>query len=41
MMSHLVDERLGDATESISPPTLPILAVDEVEALLDRAERVS
>lgn len=41
MMSRLVDERLGDATESISPPTLPVLAVDEVEALLDRAERVS
>ncbi|MCS0499030.1 phosphotransferase [Protaetiibacter mangrovi] len=41
MLSRLVDERLGDATESISPPTLPILAVDEVEALLDRAERVS
>lgn len=41
MMSRLVDERVGDAGESISPPTLPILAVDEVEALLDRAERVS
>lgn len=41
MLSRLVDERLIDARESISPPTLPILAVDEVEALLDRAERVS
>ena len=41
MMSRLVDDVMGDATESISPPTLPILAVDEVEALLDRAERVS
>jgi len=41
MMSRLVDERLSDTAESISPPTLPVLAVDEVEALLDRAERVS
>lgn len=41
MMSKLVDDVLGDATESIGPMTLPILAVDEVEALLDRAERVS
>ncbi|PZQ88144.1 MAG: macrolide 2'-phosphotransferase [Leifsonia xyli] len=41
MMSRLVDDVLGDATDSIAPPTLPILAVDEVEALLDRAERVS
>jgi len=40
-MSRLVDERLSDTAESISPPTLPVLAVDEVEALLDRAERVS
>ena len=41
MMSRLVDDVTGDMTESISPPTLPVLAVDEVEALLDRAERVS
>ena len=41
MMSRLVDDVMGDATESISPPTLPVLAIDEVEALLDRAERVS
>ncbi|MFT4029703.1 MAG: phosphotransferase [Protaetiibacter sp.] len=41
MMSRLVDDVAGDASESISPPTLPVLAVDEVEALLDRAERVS
>ncbi|AYF97071.1 phosphotransferase [Protaetiibacter intestinalis] len=39
MMSKLVDDVLGDATDSIGPQTLPILAVDEVEALLDRAER--
>jgi len=41
MLSRLVDDRLADATDSISPPTAPILAVAEVEALLDRAERVS
>ncbi len=41
MMSRLVDDVTTDASESISPPTLPVLAVDEVEALLDRAERVS
>lgn len=41
MMSRLVDDVAGDANGSISPPTMPILAVDEVEALLDRAERVS
>ncbi len=41
MMSRLVDDVLGDATDAIGPQTLPILAVDEVEALLDRAERVS
>lgn len=41
MMSRLVDDVAGDAGGSISPPTMPILAVDEVEALLDRTERVS
>ena len=41
MLSKLVDDVLGDATDSIGPQTMPILAVDEVEALLDRAERVS
>lgn len=41
MLSRLVDDVAGNASESISPPTMPILAVDEVEALLDRTERVS
>lgn len=41
MMSRLVDDVHGDTTSSISPPTLPILAVDEVEALLDQAERTA
>ena len=41
MMSRLVDDVAGDVTDSIGPQTLPILAVDEVEALLDRTERVS
>lgn len=41
MMSRLVDDVLGDATDSIGPQTLPVLAINEVEALLDRAERVS
>lgn len=41
MMSRLVDDVLGDATDSIGPQTLPVLQVSEVEALLDRAERVS
>ena len=40
MMSRLVDDVTVAAADSISPPTMPILAVDEVEALLDRTERV-
>lgn len=41
MMSRLVDDRIGGVGDAITPPTMPILAVDEVEALLDRTERVS
>ncbi|TXK19624.1 phosphotransferase [Homoserinibacter sp. GY 40078] len=41
MLSRLVDDVLGEAADPIGPHTLPVLAVDEVEALLDRTERVS
>ena len=39
MMSHLVDEVNRDVMNPIGPQTMPVLGVDEVEALLERAER--
>lgn len=41
MMSRLVDDVVGNATDDFAPQTMPILQVDQVEELLDRAERVS
>lgn len=40
LMSGLVDDVHQDLMNPIGPQTMPILAVDEVEALLDRTERV-
>ena len=39
MMSHLVDDVNKDVMNPIAPQTMPVLGVDEVEALLERAER--
>jgi aminoglycoside phosphotransferase (APT) family kinase protein len=39
MMSNLVDEVNRDVMNPIGPQTMPVLGVDEVEALLERAER--
>jgi macrolide phosphotransferase len=40
MLSGLVDDVQRDLVDSVGPQTLPVLHVDEVEALLDRTERV-
>ena len=39
MMSHLVDDVEKDVMNPIGPQTMPVLGVEEVEALLERAER--
>jgi macrolide phosphotransferase len=39
MMSNLVDDVSKDVMNPIGPQTMPVLGVDEVEALLERAER--
>jgi macrolide phosphotransferase len=40
MLSGLVDDVQKDIMNPIGPQTMPVLGVDEVEALLNRAERV-
>ncbi|MGN6501925.1 MAG: phosphotransferase [Pseudolysinimonas sp.] len=40
MLSGLVDDVQKDIMNPIGPQTMPVLGVDEVERLLDRAERV-
>ena len=40
MLSGLVDEVQKDIMNPIGPQTMPVLGVDEVERLLERAERV-
>jgi macrolide phosphotransferase len=41
MMSKLVDDAQTDMANAIGPQTMPVLGVDEVEALLERAERTA
>ena len=39
MMSRLVDDAQRDVMNPIGPQTMPVLGVEEVELLLERAER--
>jgi aminoglycoside phosphotransferase (APT) family kinase protein len=39
MLSALVDSTLNDVMNPLNPQTMEVMAVDEVEALLDRTER--